>query len=233
MVSRPTQAGEVTDPNNSPERIVTIELAKLDVNDSSLGLSYKIRNDSDHDVWVCTEVSSAPFEVFVTQDKQTLLIRKQLDVPSTAVWKRPPAAGTYVRLSPGKAYPESLLLHLPVTPRTVYASENTEVVAQTMRRLVLEIGYYDQDLPALVHSIFKIADGFRPESWDLDWNIRKIYFPGLAVRGALADFDDINKDPYGVGQAYVEYSYQALIGEKVLRMEINGVAIPYRSRIKR
>jgi hypothetical protein len=231
MASHAEQAKEVTGPDDGKATVVTIELTKLEVTDFSLGLTYTIRNSSDHDVWVCSEVSSIPFEVYLTHDKQTLLIRKRLDVPCGKIWHRPPAAGTYIRLRPSAAQPESVLIDLPVAPKSVYATVDAAEVAQTVRRLALEIGYYDEDLPALVRSIFEVADKFSPESWDLDPNILKTYFPGLIVRGALSDFDVINKDPYGEGHVYIECSYQAL-GEKVLRMEINGVAIPYRGRIE-
>ena len=151
-----------------------------------------------------------------------------------SVWRGSPTAGTYVRLTPGATQPESLTISLPVTPTFVYASQGTEVVDQIARHLVLEVGFYDEDLPALVHGIFKIADMFRPEGGRFDPNAQTVaYFPGLAVRGALAGFDDINKDPYRRGYAYVEYSHQALSGEKVLRIEINGLAIPYKGCIER
>jgi hypothetical protein len=204
---------------------VTIELMKLEVTDSSLGLTYAIRNGSDHDVWVCTDVSSVPFEVYLTNDGQTLLIRKRLDVPTTVVWHRPPPAGTYRRLSPGTARAESLLLDLPVAQKTVYASPTAAEPFQTVRHLTLEIGYYDEDLPALVRSIFDMAEKFNLESGTPDPNMERTYFRGLAVRRALASYGTINDDPDGTGYVRIDYSYQALTGEKVLRMEISGVGI--------
>jgi hypothetical protein len=227
VVSHTERAGGVNGPDNTKETGVTIELTKLEVTGSSVGLSYDIRNGSEHDVWVCSKVSSIPFEAYLTHDEQTLLIRKRLEVPCDKIWRGTPTAGTYIRLSPGAAQPESLRLDLPVTPKSVYATVDAAEVAQTVQRLALEIGYYDGDLPALVRSIFEVADKFSPESWNLDPNLREVYFRGLAVRSALSGFDVINKDPYGSGRVYVEYSHRALTGERVLRMEINGVAIPY------
>ena len=37
----------------------------------------------------------------------------------------------------------------------------------------------------------------------------------------------MNRDAYDRDYIYVRYSGQALTGEKILRMEIEGVAIPY------
>ena len=233
MASHAEQRNKTDDADNNKEKAVTIELTKLEITDSSLGLNYKIRNGSDRDVWVCSEPSSIPFEVYLTYDKQVLLIRKRLDVPCHMVWRAPPTPATYTRLSPGAVQPDSLLIDIPVAPRSIYATLDTAEVVQTVRCLALEIGYYDEDLPALVRRIFEVADEFNPESWNLDPNIREVYFRGLAVRSALSGFYVINKDPYGEGRVYVEYSHQALAGEKVLRMQINGVAIPYKGRIER
>jgi hypothetical protein len=114
---------------------------------------------------------------------------------------------------------------MPVTQQSIYASEAVEV-PQTVRRLAVEIGYYDEDLPALVRSIFDVADKFTGESWKVDPSMERMYFRGFTVRRALAAYDVINKDPYGEGRVRIDYSHQALTGEKVLRMEIDGVAIP-------
>lgn len=231
--SHAEQAGEVSDPDRSKEIGVTIELVKLEVTDFSLGVTYTIRNRSDHDVWVCSKISSVPYEVFLTYDKQTLLIRKRLDVPSDAIWHRPPAPATYERLSPGADQSESLTVDLPATPRFVYAGQQKDVVTQTVRHLALEIGYYDEDLPALLRGIVEVAAKFSPEARYVHPDIQKTYFRGLHVGGALTSPDAIGKDPYREGRVYIDYSYQALTGEKVVRMEISGIAIPYNGPTER
>jgi hypothetical protein len=219
------QTGGASDPNGGKVTTATIELTKLDVNDSFLKLSYKIRNNSDHDVWACSSPSSKPFEIFLTQDRQTLLIRKRLNVPANREWYAGAPAGTYIRLRPGDDRAESLLVDLPVKPEFTYALRGTEEVAQTVRRLAIEIGYYDEDLPALVRSILDVAGkfSFGPRGWAEPWII-DTYFPGLLVHPLL----ETNKDPYGQGFVYIVYSNQGLIGEKVLRIDANGVSIPYK-----
>ncbi|MDI6450231.1 hypothetical protein [Anaerobaca lacustris] len=211
---------------------VTIELTKLEMTDSFLDVVYKISNSSDHDIWVCSEISSVPFEVFLACDMQTLLIRKRLDIPSDVVWRTPPAAGTYICLSPGGEQIESLRTSLPVTPRFFYAAADTRV-EKTVGRVAVEVGFYDHDLPALIRSIFEVADKFDLDARYLHPDIQKLYFRGLSVRRALVEFDLLNIDPYGEGRVRIDYSYQALTGEKVLRMEITGVAIPYAGRIEK
>ena len=115
---------------------------------------------------------------------------------------------------------------LPVSPTVLYASEYTAESAQPARRLALEIGYYDEDLPALIHNIFAVAEKSGLTIRDVPANILNTYFRGLMVRGALGGFDLVNKDPYGQGFVYIDYSYQALTGEKILRVDVNDVSIP-------
>jgi hypothetical protein len=227
------QAGAIGEPNDVNEPAVAIELTRLEISESFLALDFKTRNASDDDVWVCSAVSSTPLEVFLTQDRQTLLIRRRLEVPSTAIWHRPPFPGTYVRLGPGEDRPESLLIDLPVAQQTVFAGLDTSKTRLTIRRLAVEIGYYDEDLPALVRRIFEATDKLTSEDWDIDGSIYRTYFRGFVVRSALSGFGIINKDPYGEGRVLIDYSRGALTGEKVLKLEVSGVAIPYVGSMKK
>jgi hypothetical protein len=231
MCAGSTYAEQTSDPNASKPTTATIELTKLDVNDLALGLSYRVRNDADHDVWVCSDPGVGPFEVFLTQDRQTLLIRKRLNVPANHEWRGGPPAGTYARVKPGGSQAGSLRIDLPVKPNFGYASQGQEEVAQTVRRLALEVGYYDEDLPALVHTIRDIVSQFNfgPRGClNIDPRIVDTYFPGLSVMPLL----DSNKDPYGQGYAYIRYRYPRLIGEKILCADANGISVPYKGRIE-
>lgn len=221
------QAEDANSPDDEEEMGIAIELTKLELTDLALEFSYRIRNGSDREAWVCTEVSSIPFEMFLTPDAQTLLIRKRLDVPTSAIWRSPPAPGRYTRLKPGEDRLDTLRIDLPAATQFVYASITPEMITRTVRHLVLEIGYYGEDLPALIHSILAVADQFNIEAMYLHPELRKTYFRGLSVRSALGGFDRIDRDPYADGYVYIPYSRQALTGEKVLRMEISGIAIPY------
>jgi len=225
---------------------VAMEITELDVNDSTLTLSYNITNGTDRDAWVCSRIasyrigtdrgvplyssitSSVPFEVYLTSDKPTLLIRKRLDVPTTMMWDPGPPAGTYVRIAPGASLVDSVRIAVPVSPRLIYASREATLLAQTATRLALEIGYYDRDLPAMIRSIIAVAEKSGLAINDVPWDILNTYFRGVAVQALLRDFDRENTDPYGQGQVLIRYTSQALTGEKVLRVDVNGVSIPYR-----
>lgn len=110
------------EPNDLIEQAVTIELTKFDVNETKLKLQWKIKNDSDHDVWICASVfehTGTDFEAYTDNDTQTLVVRRRLDVPATIMWDVHPY-GKYIRLSPGEKRIESVSLSLPVRLRRVY-----------------------------------------------------------------------------------------------------------------
>jgi len=227
-------AEEVTESTMSESPGVTMKITELDVNDVALSLTYHIRNGTDYDAWVCSNVGfSEPFEAFLTSDKQTLLIRKRLDVPTTAMWRPPGPVGTYVRIAPGASLADSVRIAVPVSPRFLYASRDTTKLAQQVTRLALEIGYYDADLPAMIHDIIAVAEKSGLTIWDVPGSLLNTYFRGLRVRGILGDFDLVNKDPYGQGQISIRYSGQALTDEKVLRVDVNEVSIPYKGQSER
>jgi hypothetical protein len=223
-VLSPAEEAEVSD--TATDGGVTIEITDFDVNDSTLALTYVISNGSDREAWVCSKIGRIPFEVFLASDKQTLVIRKRLDVPSNTRWRDRPV-GTYIHLKPGDSLTESVQIALPVIPSVLYATSATAESAQPVQRLAVEIGYYDEDLPALIHSIFAVAEASGLTILDVPVNILDTYFRGIRVRSALAGFDQVNPDPYGQGQVHLRYSGQALTGEKILRVDVNDVSIPY------
>jgi hypothetical protein len=165
--------------------------------------------------------------VFLASDKQTLLIRKRLDVPTNAIWGLGPPTGTYVRIAPGTSLADSVRIALPVSPRFLYASRDTTELAQTVTRLALEIGYYDADLPLMIRSIIAVAEKSGLAIRDVPPSLLDTYFRGVSVRALLRDFDLVNKDPYGQGWISITYTQQALTDEKVLRRDVNNVSIPY------
>lgn len=231
LVARYAQAESVDDPNNNEEKDVTIELNKLVVNDTTLELHYKIKNNTDHDVWICNSVGSAGIEAFLAEDAKTLLMRRRLNVPTSNIWRRSPA-GRYILLRTGENWSESLSYDLPVNPRFLFSSQGETQVTQNARGLTLEIGFYDEDLPALIRSILKEADKFSGTSFDADFAIKKEYFRGLWVRGSLGSFNIDNKDPYSEGKVVIPYNDQALTGEKVLQIKVDGVSIPYEGYVQ-
>jgi len=225
-----TKAEDIDDSN---EQAVTIVLTGFDVNESKLELQWDTKNNSDHDVWIC--ISLDPFEirseVYMEEDDKTLTIRRRFDVP---YYRTMPYLyyAKYNRLNPGENLKESLSLPIPVFQRDFFVG--TLPRSGYAKRLVLEIGYYDENLPELILSIIEVAEKLSSEDVDVhgdDANITYRYFPGLVVSsliGGLSGFNSLDED-FSVDpneQICVPYTFQALSGEKVLRLEINGVHIP-------
>jgi hypothetical protein len=162
----------------------------------------------------------------MAKDEQTLVIRRRFDVPSAYEWNEPPAA-RYVRLRPGEDRTESLSLALPIERRVVFADQGA---AEYATRLVLEIGFYDRDLPGLIRGILAQADKFTGELPLLgNYYLLENYFPGLLVKRhfrSLSWFNESHKE-ISNGQLVFGYMFYTRLGEQVLRLEVDGVHIPY------
>jgi hypothetical protein len=227
---RCAQAESVDDSNNEDEKVVTIELTKLDVNDTNLELSWKIKNNANHDVWICDDIiveTDPNFEVYLSEEEQSLIIRRRLDVPTDS-WVRA-NTGRYVLLRPGQERTESVSLTVPVEPYRVYATERAMHLLHA-RRLVLEIGFYDEDLPKLIRDILEIADKLNClEYSEHTTDLFIYYFKGAWIAqlfGGLSGFEE-NTYKEGNEEINIPYTRQQLSGEQVLRIEVDGVDILY------
>jgi len=223
----------MADPNNEFEKVPTIALTKLDVNDTNLKLSYKIKNNTDHNVWICDDVSvrtTVDFEVYLSEDEQSLLIRRRLDVPTAWVWTINPC-GRYVILPSGQERTESVSLPVPIEPHRVFASKLA--ISDRARRLVLEIGFYNEDLPTLIRDIIEITEKLNCEPIEPnehESNLIMRYFKGLWIGESLfGGMSDFEKYTYQEGNKEIKipYTWQNFGGEQILRIEVDGVHIPY------
>jgi hypothetical protein len=233
---------EIADQNDVDSVIdvdsVLIELTHLDVNDTNLELGFKIINNSDHDVWVCDDVdvwSTMDFEVYLSEDEQTLMIRKRLDVPTNVVWCILPY-GCYVLLRSHQERTESVSLDLPVGPCRLYADGLSLPYSDHAGRLVLEIGFYDEDLPKLIRDILEMAE--EVDCGHLEYNSKYTlaffarYFKGAWIAQLFGGLSGFEENAYKEGSEeiripYSTYSRENFGVEQVLRIEVDGVHIPY------
>ena len=161
-------------------------------------------------------------------------------MPAYVAWSRGSPSGRYICLRPGEERPECLSLNLPVLSRFVYGLDKWTTVEKCARCLELDIGFYNQNLPGLVYSILQQAEtlisGIDQEAGnEADFDITREYFRGLLVRvgvGSLSYFKKVNKDPYSEGEVLIGYTSQALTGEKVSQINIDGVSIPYQGGVQ-
>jgi len=209
---------------------VMIVLTKLEVTDKTLELGYKIKNTSDHDVWVCDSLNlccEGNFEVFLGQDGQTLMLRRRLDLTPEPgiIWVAIPI-GRYIRFGPGQERAESFSLDVPVEPQTMFVNERGN--AEYARRLVMEIGFYNEDLPKMVRSILEVAErlgcGYVDPEYKSD--IVRRYFKGLLIKNqyrGLSYFDQY----YGTSIDKFETVYTGgNLGEQVARIAVENLYIP-------
>jgi hypothetical protein len=211
---------------------VTIALTRLDVNDTKLELAYRIKNNTDDDVWICDSVnteSTFNFEVYLDKDAKTLVLMKRLDIVPELEHPTALKGGRYVRMRPAQEYFETLSLDVPVGPSLLYIARRAN--AEFATRLVIEIGFYNADVFQRIRSMIGVGERFNYTSvgiMDFQSDIMRRYFKGLLVTrlfGGLSHFDEvyINTD---ANELLISPTY-ALIDEQVLRIEVDGVHIPY------
>lgn len=208
----------------------TIDVIRLNISDETLKLSYQIKNDSDHDIWICEGICVGlpehSFEVYLAEDKHTLLVRKRLDITAQSSPIAYPS-GRYVRLPAGQSRAESLLLSLPVESRFFWGAPPEPDKPYTTS-LALEIGYYPGDMPGMIRGIFEEAE----KSSDTKTGVYPTYPITIKVwLGSLLLFDYYNSlDQYVShrGEEFViPWTGEFRIGEQALRTTIDGLRIPY------
>lgn len=227
---------DVNEPNDSQDSDVSISLTHFEVTDANLELAWKIKNDTDHDVWICDTINAdnpsyKQFEVYMPEDEQTLLIRKRLDVPTVLVWASHPR-GRYVLFRSGQELNESLSLDVPVQHKYGFASE--QATSDHARRLVLEIGFYNEDLPGLIRELIEVVEKLNCASLEPQEYMTPLfihYFKGIWIvnkffGGGLSNFEEWLSQQ-GNEEIRIPYTWQNLGSEQVLRIEVDGVHIPY------
>ncbi|MBN1362386.1 MAG: hypothetical protein JW993_17455 [Sedimentisphaerales bacterium] len=219
---------------------VRIALTKFDVTDTSLELSWRIRNDTDHDVWICDRlVAGLPSEVesIAGEDGKTLLLRRRFDLPQQEITWEHARQAYYVRLRPDREKVESCSLPVPVPQYPVFGPLYAH--GAYADRLTLEIGYYDEDLPGLILKMVDLAEQLGCDtslqsplygSADPTGFLQR-FFAGLMIaRGFHLDSWAYfrNSVMSGGDEVILPYMWQALNGERVLRVTIDPVTIPYK-----
>ena len=230
------QAENINDPNVK-DTTVKIVLNKFEVTDLNLELSWKIINHTDHDVWICDRIIHGDsYDRFLDSDKETLMIRKRFDLPPGQKWEHLPRA-YYVRLRSGQEIVDSISLLVPIEPYTWFNPLLGN--AEYARRVTLEIGFYDEDLPGLILEIVGLAEKLSCDSSDislLDPNtnveLYHRYFGGVTIEKYFNSESFVffrNSIMSGGDEIIIPYLWQALKGEQILRLEIDNVSIPYES----
>ena len=234
----PFGSAHAQDPNdlyNPEEAVVKIVLTKFDVNDTRLELGWKITNNTNHDVWICDQVdytNSARFEELLAIDAETLVIRSRSYIKEDEGILRefPFIRSLYIRLYPGQEKVYTYHINVPIRQGGVFTTERTN--AEFAKRLVMEIGFYDEDLPGLILQIIDINNKLNCDINEVDFDdndldILERFFPGWQVARAYSH-DAIFRNGVTSGRDRIQIPYmgKVLNGEKILRIEIDGLSIP-------
>lgn len=195
--------------------ILDVNDQPLDVNDQTLELSYKIKNDSEHDIWICKDIkiyeTGYDEEVYLDDDDETLVIRRRIDVPTYVVWMFQPVS-TYLRLSVGEDWAEALSLNLPVHSVRLFKPKWPERGIKYARRLVVEIGYYTKDLPPEVSRWEPYPDPNAVEEVIMDYYDSAKegeHVLRITVDGVLIPYEEVwTQDPHGKAKAEKESEYR-------------------------
>ncbi|MGB2864199.1 MAG: hypothetical protein WBC05_12790 [Sedimentisphaerales bacterium] len=234
ILARCTRAEPADVSTGEEDVIVKIVLTMLDVNDQRLELSFKIINNTDHDVWICDRY----VDRFMDKDDRTLVLRMRYNLSNEGVmWEFPFPRFRYSRLRPGQEKVKSISLPLPVKPDALF--ETSLGNAEYAKRLAVEIGYYDEDLPGLILDIVEMAeklncDGSAISPWEPS-STQRLYhrfFGGVKIAGFFnSESFTYFRDSVTAGgdEIIAPYLFQTLNGEQVLRIEVDNVSIPYES----
>ena len=240
-----TQAESSNEPDGKVDTSVKIVLNKFEVTDTNLELSWKIVNNTDHEIWICQSLHPTPessvFEKYLDKDNKTLVMSRRffVTVSENLLYKFPPIRSRYVRLSPGQEKVESVLYELSIQPNPFSTAAHESVTiasAKFAERLSLEIGYFDENLPEMILKIVELADHFEcnlgnglPNPGDpKDSEIDIRFFGGRGIAGAFQRAtgwaDEITSGDEEISMFY----FGPHMGEKILRLTVDDVYIPYK-----
>jgi hypothetical protein len=187
---------------------------------------YQIWNGSAQDVWVCGNLEIHCCETHLSDDNETLLIQRHLSLHAERLPGVQPSA-RYLRLRKGETRTELVSFSLPIQPQYVVSEARQERPLEDATHVVLEIGYYDGDLPGMILDMLHKAEmspkvephNLRLEDYDPSYHF------GSTAQSFLAHNNEgrASKSEW----ISVPYTWQTLKGEHILRLTADSVHIPY------
>jgi len=157
-------------------------------------------------------------------DDRTFIIWQKLDVPRFLFSEM--FYGRYVRLPAGKIQTESISLTFPVLLHFNHEVGQKAQDFDYATRLVIEIGYYVGDLPRMIRSILEKAE--KNDDGNINESLHKI----KACFGGILYFNKQNERlRQRDEEILIPYTNQALKGEQVMRISIDGLLIPINKKV--
>lgn len=219
---------------------VSLTITKFQVNDQTLDLSWRITNGTDHDVWVCDNITvSYGFDLFLNNDDETLMIIKRSSLPQGQGWEHWPWV-RFIRLHPGQDKEDSISLDVPVKPYTQFSHAYGN--AEYARRVAIEIGFYDEDLRGLILNIVNLAEQLSCDTSVLssivnpEAQIAERFFAGVYIERVFhqESFGGFRNSVLSDGdELSMPYMNQFLNGEQVLREQLTMYPFLTKAAIRR
>jgi hypothetical protein len=158
----------------------------LTVNNFTIGkdyltLDYCVQNSSPQDIWICDDVdiSAASADRDPNRDVETVImgetLRIRLRFDRNSNYDHEMVFAGYRRLPHGKLYSGRIRLYLPIrnwSPLYLFHIDfGKPKKSVTLNQVVLELGYFAEDLPALIAQSKErgwFIPGWQPQSQDRD-----------------------------------------------------------------
>jgi hypothetical protein len=127
---------------------------RFSLRDENLVVGYRVTNRLPHEIWICTTQSffdgeDNPLSRDVRIVDGMLWIQRRAGLPQRVHGHGETYAG-YHRLLPGQTRSDIIVLPRPVQWFSFLYSNPEEPAGVVLNRLVVQVGYFDEDLPSLV-----------------------------------------------------------------------------------
>jgi hypothetical protein len=137
-----------------------VQIKSLGVGPKEMWLAYRVTNPSNHDIWVAEDMGDYVREEGQTAElkikNETLYVDFHVVIPPG--WNMRTVFTRYRRIPPGQSRSKTMTLPVPVQSNSLEREgwDGSRVV----RRVVLDLGYFEEDLPTLISE--SVKRGFRP-----------------------------------------------------------------------
>ncbi len=139
------------------EQVLRLGVTRFSVMKDSLRLNYRVTNVSSRDLWVCTsmeyyEPADSQYTIETRIVGETLRIKRRGNVEQNMFVQTGGGCAGYYRLRPGRSRSGTVVVALPAENRSVVYKIEEPLPpkhAVVLKRVVLELGYFDENLATL------------------------------------------------------------------------------------
>jgi hypothetical protein len=154
--ARGEQAQAVSEKQTRP----LVGIKSIGVGPKEMRLAYRVTNPSNHDIWVAEDMGDYVREEGQTAElkikNETLYVDFHVVIPPG--WNIRTVFTRYCRIPPGQSRSKTMTLPVPLQSNSL--ERGSWDGSRVVRRVVLDLGYFEEDLPTLISE--SVKRGFRP-----------------------------------------------------------------------